>query len=236
MNGKFSERMKVVLEYVNEEALRLGDEKIGVEHLILGIIREGEGTAVRTLNTLGLEMSDLRKIIEEVISVKENKTLDFHSTEKGLTKQTKNILDKSLIELQTTDEKEIKTIHILLSILRDKNNIVHSTLDKLRIDYNNVLETYISIHDKYDDNDEGNDPTNDDDLFEDISKEKVRHSSKRSKTPTLDNFGRDLTLLAEENKLDPIVGRHKEIERVSQILSRRKKNNQIGRASCRERV
>ena len=154
MNGKFSERMKVVLEYVNEEALRLGDDKIGVEHLILGIIREGEGTAVRTLNTLGLEMSDLRKIIEEVISVKENKTLDFHSTEKGLTKQTKNILDKSLIELQTTDEKEIKTIHILLSILRDKNNIVHSTLDKLRIDYNNVLETYINIHDKYDDNDE----------------------------------------------------------------------------------
>ena len=227
MNGKFSERMKVVLEYVNEEALRLGDEKIGVEHLILGIIREGEGTAVRTLNTLGLEMSDLRKIIEEVISVKENKTLDFHSTEKGLTKQTKNILDKSLIELQTTDEKKIKTIHILLSILRDKNNIVHSTLDKLRIDYNNVLETYINIHDKYDDNDEGNDPTNDDDLFEDISKEKVRHSSKRSKTPTLDNFGRDLTLLAEENKLDPIVGRHKEIERVSQILSRRKKNNPI---------
>ena len=227
MNGKFSERMKVVLEYVNEEALRLGDEKIGVEHLILGIIREGEGTAVRTLNTLGLEMSDLRKIIEEVVSVKENKTLDFHSTEKGLTKQTKNILDKSLIELQTTDEKEIKTIHILLSILRDKNNIVHSTLDKLRIDYNNVLETYISIHDKYDDNDEGNDPTNDDDLFEDISKEKVRHSNKRSKTPTLDNFGRDLTLLAEENKLDPIVGRHKEIERVSQILSRRKKNNPI---------
>jgi len=227
MNGKFSERMKVVLEYVNEEALRLGDDKIGVEHLILGIIREGEGTAVRTLNTLGLEMSDLRNIIEEVISVKENKTLDFHSTEKGLTKQTKNILDKSLIELQTTDEKKIKTIHILLSILRDKNNIVHSTLDKLRIDYNNVLETYINIHDKYDDNDEGNDPTNDDDLFEDISKEKVRHSSKRSKTPTLDNFGRDLTLLAEENKLDPIVGRHKEIERVSQILSRRKKNNPI---------
>ena len=123
MNGNFSERMKIVLEYVNEEALRLGDEKIGVEHLILGIIREGKGTAVRTLNTLGIEMSDLRKIIEEVISVREKKTLDFHSTEKGLTKQTKNILDKSLIELQTTDEKEIKTIHILLSILKDKNNI-----------------------------------------------------------------------------------------------------------------
>ena len=103
MNGKFSERMKVVLEYVNEEALRLGDEKIGVEHLILGIIREGEGTAVRTLNTLGLEMSDLRKIIEEVISVKENKTLDFHSTEKSLTKQTKTILDKSLIETDNSD-------------------------------------------------------------------------------------------------------------------------------------
>ena len=224
MNGNFSERMKVVLEYVNEEALRLGDERIGVEHLILGIIREGEGTAVRTLNILGLEMIDLKKIIEEVISVRENKTLDFQSTDRGLTKQTKNILDKSLMELQRTDSKEIKTIHILLSILRDKNNIIHSTLHKLRIDYKNVFETYMNIQNEYED--EG-DSSSDDDLFEDINKEKVRHSTKRSKTPTLDNFGRDLTFLAEENKLDPIVGRHKEIERVSQILSRRKKNNPI---------
>ena len=121
----------------------------------------------------------------------------YHSTDKGLTKQTKNIFDKSLIELQTTDEKEIKTIHILLSILKDKNNIVHSTLDKLRIDYNNVLETYINIHDKYDDNDEDSMILQMMMIYlKIVSKEKVRHSSKRSKTPTLDNFGRDLTLLA----------------------------------------
>ena len=226
MYGNFSDRMATVLEYVNEEALRLGDEKIGVEHLMLGIIREGEGTAVRTLNVLGLEMGDLKRIIEEIVSVNKSKTLKFNSNEKGLTKQTKNILDKCLIELQSTDEKKIKTIHILLSIMRDKNNIVFSTLNKLRLDYDKILETYLNIQDKYSDNDDQG-PTNDDDLFEEPKKEKVSHSNKRSKTPTLDNFGRDLTFLAEENKLDPIVGRHKEIERVSQILSRRKKNNPI---------
>ena len=226
MYGNFSDRMATVLEYVNEEALRLGDEKIGVEHLMLGIIREGEGTAVRTLNVLGLEMGDLKRIIEEIVSVNKSKTLKFNSNEKGLTKQTKNILDKCLIELQSTDEKKIKTIHILLSIMRDKNNIVFSTLNKLRLDYDKILETYLNIQDKYSDNDDQG-LTNDDDLFEEPKKEKVSHSNKRSKTPTLDNFGRDLTFLAEENKLDPIVGRHKEIERVSQILSRRKKNNPI---------
>ncbi|MBT5858857.1 MAG: ATP-dependent Clp protease ATP-binding subunit, partial [Flavobacteriales bacterium] len=227
MNGNYSERMITVLEYVSEEALRLGDETIGVEHLILGIIREGEGTAVRTLNVLGLEMKDLRKIIEEVIVGNEKKTMNFNSTNRNISKQAKNILEKSNMELHVTNEKEIKTIHILLSILRDKNNMVFSTLNKLRTNYENVLETYISIQDKYDDNDSDENLSNDDDLFEDINKDKVKQSSKRSKTPTLDNFGRDLTMMAEENKLDPIVGRHKEIERVSQILSRRKKNNPI---------
>ena len=226
MNDKFSNRMITVLEYVREEALRLGDEKIGVEHLILGIIREGNGTAIRVLNILGLEMKDLRQIIEEVVAVNEEKTLSYHSEDKDISKQAKNILDKSVMELQPLGEKQIKTIHILLSILKDKNNIIYSTLEKLSINYDKVLETYISIQEKYDDT-ENDDETNDDDLFEDTSKSKVKHSSKRSKTPTLDNFGRDLTLMAEEHKLDPIVGRHKEIERVSQILSRRKKNNPI---------
>jgi len=104
MNGKFSERMKVVLEYVNEEALRLGDEKIGVEHLILGIIREGGGTAVRTLNTLGLEMSDLRKIIEEVISVKENKTL-------GKAEELK--LAKNYVKRGDWDHERLKKVETL---------------------------------------------------------------------------------------------------------------------------
>ena len=227
MNGNYSERMLTVLEYVNDEAIRLGDETVGVEHLILGMIREGEGSAVKTLNVLGLEMPDLRAIIEEVISINEKKTLNFNSTNRNISKQAKNILEKSNLELHATNEKEIKTIHILLSILRDKNNIIFSTLNNLRIEYKNVLEGYISIQNKYDDGEEDDEPTNDDDLFEDINKEKVRHSKKRSSTPTLDNFGRDLTLMAEENKLDPIVGRHSEIERVSQILSRRKKNNPI---------
>ena len=228
---KFSDRM-AQLEYVNEEALRLGDEKIGVEHLMLGIIREGEGTAVRTLNVLGLEMGDLKRIIEEIVSVNKSKTLKFNSNEKGLTKQTKNILDKCLIELQSTDEKKIKTIHILLSIMRDKNNIVFSTLNKLRLDYDKILETYLNIQDKYSDKDDQG-SSNDDDLFEEPKKEKVPYSKNRSKTPTLDNF-EILTFLAEENKLDPIVGRHKEIERVSQILSKEKNNPILIGGRCRK--
>ena len=171
-------------------------------------------------------MIDLKRIIEEVISVSKRKTLEYNSNERGLTKQTKNILDKSLLELQSTDEKKIKTIHILLSIMKDKNNIVFSTLSKLKLDYEKILKTYLEIQDKYGDNDDHS-SSNDDDIFDEPKKEKVSHSHKRSKTPTLDNFGRDLTSLAETNRLDPIVGRFKEIERVSQILSRRKKNNPI---------
>ena len=142
MNANFSDRMMTVLEYVKEEALRLGDETIGVEHLILGIIREGEGTAVRTLNALGLDIKDLRKIIEQVVSISERKTLPFNSEDNDISKQAKNIIDKSIMELQQTDERKIKTIHILLSIMRDKNNVVYSTLKKLRIDYEKILETY----------------------------------------------------------------------------------------------
>ena len=84
MNGNYSERMLTVLEYVNDEAIRLGDETVGVEHLILGMIREGEGSAVKTLNVLGLEMPDLRAIIEEVISINEKKTLNFNSTNRNM--------------------------------------------------------------------------------------------------------------------------------------------------------
>ena len=107
--------------------------------------------------------------------------------------------------------------------MRDKNNVVFSTLNKLRLDYDKILETYLNIQDKYSDND-SQEPNNDDDLFEDPKKEKVSHSNKRSKTPTLDNFGKRFNIIeAEENKLDPIVGRHKEIERVSQILVEEKR-------------
>ena len=228
MNNNFSERMRTVLEYVQEEAIRLGDETIGVEHLILGIIREGNGSAIQVLNNLGLEMKDVRQIIEEVVSINDKKTLGYNTKDSQITKQAKNILDKSLMEIQSLGDKNIKTIHVLLSILKDKNNIVYSTFNQLNIDYDKVLRTYISIQEKHDNiEDDSFEESNDDDLFENTKKSKVKHSNKRSKTPTLDNFGRDLTLMAEENRLDPIVGRHKEIERVSQILSRRKKNNPI---------
>ena len=148
MNNNFSERMRTVLEYVQEEAIRLGDETIGVEHLILGIIREGNGSAIQVLNNLGLEMKDVRQIIEEVVSINDKKTLGYNTKDSQITKQAKNILDKSLMEIQSLGDKNIKTIHVLLSILKDKNNIVYSTFNQLNIDYDKVLRTYISIQEK----------------------------------------------------------------------------------------
>ena len=226
MNGNFSERMRSVLEHVKEEALRLGDDSIGVEHLILGIIREGEGSAIQVLNILGLDKNDLRKIIEEVVSIDEKKFVNYNAKSQNISKQAEKILQKSIMELNEVNDKEVKTIHVLLSILKDKNNIVFTTLKKLRIDYEKVLESYLDIQNKFEDPPEDDDQTNDDDLFEDQDRPQKK-STRRSKTPTLDNFGRNLTLMAIEGRLDPIVGRHKEIERVSQILSRRKKNNPI---------
>ena len=115
MQSNFSKRMITVLECVKQESLRLGDDTIGVEHLILGIIKEGKGSAVHVLSTLGLEMEDLRKIIEEVIAINENKTLPYQSQERSISKQAKNILDKSFLELKNLKDRKIKTIHVLLS-------------------------------------------------------------------------------------------------------------------------
>ena len=227
MNTEFSNRMKDVFTYVREEVIRLGDDSIGVEHLFLGILREGGGTAIDTLKSLGIDPSDLRIIIENNIN---NTGISTNIDRDSLNfkKQAARILKKSIMERKNLGEEEIKTIHVLLAILLDENNIVTISLKHLNIDYELVLDEYeknnldiLSRHeDSIDDSDEN------DHLFGSYSKDQDKQSTKTS-TPVLDNFGRDLTKYAEEGRLDPIVGRHKEIERVSQILSRRKKNNPI---------
>ena len=227
MNTGFSNRMKDVFTYVREEVIRLGDENIGVEHLFLGILREGGGIAVNILKDLGINLDTLKSLIEN--NIPNRPTLDPSISREKIEfkKQTERILKKAIMERTNLGSEDIKTVHVLLAILLDENNIVTSTLKQLQINYEIVLDEYEgnyldfkSEHDNVDDND---------DVFGSSSQQSSsrENTNPKSATPVLDNFGRDLTQYAIDGNLDPIVGRHKEIERVSQILSRRKKNNPI---------
>ena len=219
--------MKDVFTYVREEVIRLGDENIGVEHLFLGILREGGGIAVNILKDLGINLDTLKSLIEN--NIPKRPTLDPSISREKIEfkKQAERILKKAIMERTNLGSEDIKTVHVLLAILLDENNIVTSTLKQLQINYEIVLDEYEgnyldlkSEHDDVDDND---------DVFGSSSQQSSRkeNTNTKSATPVLDNFGRDLTQYAIDGNLDPIVGRHKEIERVSQILSRRKKNNPI---------
>ena len=226
MKTEFSKRMKEAFNYVREEVIRLGDNTIGIEHLFLGIIREGNGSAIKILKEIGLDPKQLRIIIENKIP-KKNSIVGIDKDTIQFKKQTERVLKKSLMEQKNLNENEIKTIHVLLAILLDDNNIVSLSFEQLNINYETVIEEY----ERYLDHNisaeiEGEAEENDDDIFG-SSSQKPKSSTSKSATPVLDNFGRDLTQYAIEDKLDPIVGRIKEIERVSQILSRRKKNNPI---------
>ena len=222
--------MKDVFTFVREEVIRLRHSSIRVEHLFLGILRDGGGSAIMVLKNLDVDPQDLKIIIENTIKtsvVDQN----VNSNEISFSKQAERVLKKSILERKNLVEDEIKTIHVLLSILLDDNNIVTTTLKHLHLDYDIILEEYQSLNiniTSEDKNPYSEEDLNDDDIFGPSSSEpQTKKHSPKSTTPVLDNFGRDLTLYAREGKLDPIVGRNKEIERVSQILSRRKKNNPI---------
>ncbi|MDC1024419.1 ATP-dependent Clp protease ATP-binding subunit [Flavobacteriales bacterium] len=230
MKTGFSNRMKDVFTFVREEVIRLRHSSIRVEHLFLGILRDGGGSAIMVLKNLDVNPQDLKTIIENTIKtsvVDQN----VSSNEISFSKQAERVLKKSILERKNLVEDEIKTIHVLLSILLDDNNIVTTTLKHLHLDYDIILEEYQSLNiniSSEDKNPYSEEDLNDDDIFGPTSSEpQTKKHSPKSTTPVLDNFGRDLTLYAKEGKLDPIVGRNKEIERVSQILSRRKKNNPI---------
>jgi len=231
MKTGFSNRMKDVFTFVREEVIRLGHSSIKVEHLFLGILRDGGGSAIKVLKNLDVEPSDLKTIIENTI--KENLVHNnIRSNEISFSKQAERVLKKSILERKNLSEDEIKTIHVLLSILLDDNNIITTTLKHLHIDYDIILEEYQSLNINITSEDKSaysDEDVNDDDIFGPSTDDppQSKKTAPKTNTPVLDNFGRDLTLYAKEGKLDPIVGRHKEIERVSQILSRRKKNNPI---------
>ena len=233
MEAKFSPQVRDVIQYSREEALRLGHNYIGVEHLLLGLIREGESLALKILVQLDVDLNRLRKMIEG--SIKGTYTLAGNFNAPGqipLVKQAERILKITYLEAKAYKASLVGTEHLLLSIMKDQDNVATKQLLALGVDYQAVKDELenmgggISKEDLPKSELPGASDDDDEDRGMSGSIQKKPGDSK-SKTPVLDNFGRDLTKMAEDGKLDPIVGREKEIERVSQILSRRKKNNPI---------
>ncbi len=231
MEAKFSPRVKDVITYSREEALRLGHDYIGVEHLFLGILREGEGNAIKILKAINVNLQELRKAIENEIKPKSN---NFNQSGNiPLVKQAERALKITYLEAKLFKSTLIGTEHLLLSILKDDDNVVTNVFEDFNVDYEAVKNEMDMIEEETDPKAEfpGGHADDDNDTNEGAAGGGGYSSKKpgdtKSKTPVLDNFGRDLTQMALDGKLDPIVGRSGEIERVSQILSRRKKNNPI---------
>jgi ATP-dependent Clp protease ATP-binding subunit ClpC len=233
MDAKFSPRVKEVISYSREEALRLGHDYIGVEHLLLGIIREGEGVAMKMITSSGVSSKDLRKKLEAKLDSGHLNQVK-NSGNIPLLKQAEKVLKITYLEAKLFKSNMIGTEHLLLSILKEDNNIASSLLKEYNMNYESVKEELELMMDSGYQSEtfpESKIPEsaneNDDDKDDSFSSSSKKASDSKSKTPVLDNFGRDLTRMAEDDKLDPIIGREKEIERVSQILSRRKKNNPL---------
>lgn len=215
MDGNFSDRLQDVIRLSREEALRLGHDYIGTEHLLLGIIREGQGVAVRILRNLDSDLMKLKKAIEDTVRTSGG-TLTIGNI--PLTKQAEKVLKITQIESKIYKADVIGTEHLLLSLLRDEDNIATQILHQFNVTYDaarSELNAMLSSKNPKEGGVSGGAIPPPDKKIE------------RTKTPVLDNFGRDLTKLGIEDKLDPVVGREKEIERVAQILSRRKKNNPV---------
>jgi len=229
MDSKFSQKMKDIMAFSKEEAIRLNNNFIGTEHIFLGILREGEGLAIETLILLGLDLYDLKKSIETKIRLKgENEIPDTENV--PLLKTAENALKITYLEARALNNDAINTGHLLLAILRDESSIVTMTLNERDINYETVKNMIRKEEIKGMADHNYNDDDDDDDFgakSDSPGNPQSNLPKSSSDTPVLDNFGIDLTKAAEENRLDPIVGREMEIERLAQILSRRKKNNPV---------
>ncbi|MCX7880248.1 MAG: ATP-dependent Clp protease ATP-binding subunit [Ignavibacteria bacterium] len=217
MEGNYSNRVRDVLRYSREEAIRLGSDYIGTDHILLGIIKEGEGIAYKILKNLGVDIPKLQERLEENIRQSSG---SMRLGGLGFTKQAETVLRLTHYEAKNFKSEIVGTEHLLLSILRDQSNRTRDILEEFNVNYEivkNELENIISGRSWSSSQNYQKEPSS---IPRGTMKEKV-------KTPVLDNFGRDLTKLAQEDKLDPVIGRNKEIERVSQILARRKKNNPV---------
>ncbi|MCK5536112.1 MAG: ATP-dependent Clp protease ATP-binding subunit, partial [Bacteroidales bacterium] len=230
MDAKFSQRINDILAYSREEAVRLGNQYIAPEHLFLGILREGEGLTMDIFDSMGVDFERIREEIEHKLGISEmSKIEDINSI--PLLQTTERALKLIYLEVRAFHDDFADTEHLMLAILKDKESLVSKLLDeKYNIDYEVFraevdLEKTMNQSDMPDDDDDEDD--DEDSPQKPRSPQQTGKSQSSSETPVLDNFGIDLTVAAEEGKLDPIVGRDLEIERLVQILSRRKKNNPV---------
>ncbi|HNQ37477.1 MAG: ATP-dependent Clp protease ATP-binding subunit [Prolixibacteraceae bacterium] len=228
MESQFSPRIKDIIAYSREEAIRLGNDYIGPEHLFLGILRDGEGMATEILQNLGVDLGDIKKQIET--KIRSNRKIDLDA-QVAMSKPAEKALKVISLEARSFKSQLANSGHLLLALLKDIDNLVSNLLGDAGVNYYLVRA---QIQDYKQPKAKSEYPENEDDDSEDpfgkkqgASGGQKKPSNPKTDTPVLDNFGIDITRLAEENSLDPIVGREKEIERLAQILSRRKKNNPI---------
>jgi len=206
MNGMFTDRVKKVMQIAREESVRLGNDYVGTEHLLLGLMKEGDGVAVAVMRGMGVDLEDLAADIERTVTsaggmMTISQMLPF-------TPRAKKVLEVAANEARAMTHKYIGTEHLLLALMKDAESAAASALGAAGLEYDRVKEEIGRVL-------KGGEVSG-----APLSKEKT-------KTPVLDHFGRDLTVMARDGKLDPVIGREKEIERVVQILSRRRKNNPV---------
>lgn len=229
MDANFSSKIKEIISYSREEALRLDNDLIGTEHFLLSIIRDADNIANRIMVECGINTGEVRQELERVLHGKQSTGLKTNKDSLELTRQAEKVLRITVIEAKAFRSKTVEVEHLMLSILKNKENPATQILEQHNMDYERFKKELVSI--------QGEIPTSeyrssgDGDEYEEDPRTQQRKTTNaansKSKTPVLDSFGRDITKLAEQGNLDPIVGREEEIERVSQILSRRKKNNPI---------
>src|SRR5437588_582594 len=199
---KFTERARKVLQLAQEEAQRFNHNYIGTEHLLLGLVREGEGVAAKVLANLGVDLNKVRSAVEFIIGRGERTV----TGDIGLTPRAKKVIELSVEEARRLNHNYIGTEHLLLGLVREGEGIAAGVLESLGVSLDKVRQQVIYVLNQ----------------SAAYSQQESRHSSK---TPVIDQLGMDLTAAARANKLDPCIGREREIERVIQILSRRTKNN-----------
>lgn len=244
MDNQFTQRVSEILLFSKEESDRLGNNYVGTGHLLLGIIREGDNKAVSILQSLYVDLKKLKLILEDELRgqvaspVREN----FFGSDKDLDKKASKVMKLSILEAKLLKSPEVDTEHVLLAIMKDNENKAAEILESQEVTYRKVMDRLVPHKEEPKDGlDFGEEDEDEDDGIrrrrpdegnmsyrsegQPVAGTKQQKSSKD--TPVLDSFSTDMTKAAEEGKLDPVVGREKEIERLAQILSRRKKNNPI---------
>ncbi len=217
MSGRFTDRVRKVLQYARDEARRLNSEHVGTEHLLLGIAREGAGFAAAALKTLGVNLENLAQDVERSIS--EAGGMMTIGSQLPFTEHAKDVLQAAAVEARMLDDNYIGTEHVLISLLKVSESHAAAALTAAGVEYNALRQAIERVKD------ESRPQRMDPDLARNFAPR--RDKEQKSKTPILDHFGRDLTALARQGKLDPIIGRAEEIERLIQVLCRRKKNNPV---------